>query len=149
MSKPRYNWWPFALNMVRDYPKRLQDYKELKSQKITPSPGGASAGGSEVSRVVERLALKKLPAQEQREFDAVHGAIEQTKALPEGQVRCDVVKLTMWKGYTLDGAARLCHISKYTARRYRWQFVLTVGHRYGFLDSEEYTEALRKDQYGN
>lgn len=148
MGKPRYNWWPFALNMVRDYPKRLQDYRELKSQKITPSPGGANSGGSEVSRVTERLAMRCLPAQEQREFEAVHGALEQTKAMADGKLRCEVVKLTLWKGYTLDGAARLCSLSKDTARRYRWRFVLTVGYRYGFLEEGEYREAIKRDHDG-
>ena len=25
MSKPRYNWWPFVLNMIRDYPERAKE----------------------------------------------------------------------------------------------------------------------------
>lgn len=148
VGKPRYNWWPFALNMVRDYPQRLREYKELKSQKVTASAEGAASGGSGASRVTERLAMRCLPPQEQREFDAVRGALEQTRLQSEGKIRCEVVKLTLWKGYTLDGAARLCGISRDTARRYRWRFLLTVGLRYGFLEEPEYREAIRRDQYG-
>ncbi len=148
MSKPRYNWWPFALNMIRDYPRRLRDHNELKRQQITPSPDGASAGGSDISRVVERLAMRQLPPQEQREFDAVTGALERTKTMTEGKVRCEVVKMTMWRGYDINGAARICNVSWYTARRYRWQFILLVGMLYGFLDEAEFKEAVRRDQEG-
>lgn len=145
MSKPRYNWWPFALNMIKDYPMRLRDYNELHSQKITAAPEGSSGGGG-ASRTTEGIALRQLPPQEQREFDAVDKALRITKAMPEGKVRAEVVKLTMWKGFYLDGAAMQVSVSTHTARRYRWQFVLLVGKMYGFLSEEEYRAILRKDR---
>lgn len=145
MSKPRYNWWPFALNMIRDYPQRLAEYRELHSQKITASPDSSAGGGGGASRVTEGIALRQLEPQEQREFDAVHSAFTRTKAMTEGKLRAEVVRLTMWKGYNLGGAAMAVHISEHTARRYRWQFVLLVGKMYGFLSDEEYRAALRRD----
>ena len=35
MSKPRYNWWGFALAMIRDYPHRQKELKEMHEQKAT------------------------------------------------------------------------------------------------------------------
>ena len=144
MSKPRYNWWPFALNMIRDYPQRLRDYRDLHSQKITAAPDSGGGGGG-AARTTEGIALRQLPPQEQREFDAVDTALRITKAMPEGKARYDVVRLTMWKGYYLDGAAMQANVSSHTARRYRWQFILLVGKLYGFLGEEEYREVLRRD----
>lgn len=144
MSKPRYNWWPFALAMIRDYPERSKALKELRQQKITADLSGMPKGGS-ASRTVEGIALRQLPAQEQREYDAVHKAIERTMAMKEADLRMKVVKLTMWRGYAIQSAAMAVHASKATACRYRWQFILLVGHMYGFLTEEEYLSARKKE----
>lgn len=147
MSAPRRNWWPFVLNMVRDYPQRLRDYEQLKVQKVTASAGNAPGGGS-ASRVTETVALRQLPPQEQREFDAVHSALERTKRMKEGSLRLKVVKMTLWQGYSIGGAALLASVSNTTARRYRWQFLMTVGQCYGFMTEEEYRAMVRKE-FGN
>ena len=144
MSKPRYNWWPFALNMIRDYPTRCADHKALHEQKITANLSGMPRGGG-ATRTTEGIALRQLPAQEQREYEAVHKAIERTSRMSEGKLRMEMVKLTMWKGYTIAGAARIAAVSESTARRWRWQFAMLVGRSYGFLTEEEYKEALKKD----
>lgn len=144
MSKPRYNWWPFVLNMIRDYPERHSAYKALHEQKTTADISGMPRGGG-ASRTAEGVALRQLPPQEQREYEAVHKAIERTRKAKEAKLRLDVVKLTMWKGYTIPGAAIMAKTSENTARRYRWQFILLVGHMYGFLTVEEYLAALKKD----
>ena len=65
MSTPRYNWWPFVLNMIKDYPKRKMDYDDLHDQTVTASITGMTGGGS-ASRKTENTALRQLPAQEQR-----------------------------------------------------------------------------------
>lgn len=144
MSKPRYNWWPFALNMIRDYPARHSEYKELHKQKTAADLSGMPRGGG-ASRTTEGIALRQLPPQEQREYEAVHKAIERTSKAKEAKIRLDVIKLTMWKGYTIPGAAIIAKTSKETARRYRWQFILLVGRMYDFLTEEEYLAALKKD----
>jgi len=146
MSKPRYNWWPFALNMIRDYPVRKAEYNDLHDQKITADLTGMPGGGS-AYRTVENIAVRLLPQQEQREFDAVHKAIEYTRILPDGSLRMKVIRLSlMGKVYSIPGAALVANISERTARRYRWQFVMLVGHTYGFLTKEEYDAALKKDR---
>lgn len=145
MSKPRYNWWSFALNMIRDYPERSKAIKELRQQQITASNSGMPSSGG-ASRGTEGVALRQLPdKQAQREYDVVHNSLQRTGRLKEAKLRLDVVKLTMWKGYTIPGAAIVLHMSEDTVRRYRWQFVMLVGCMYGFLTEEQYKEALKKD----
>lgn len=144
MSKPRYNWWSFALAMIRDYPGRRSELRELQQQKITADMTGMPKGGG-ACRTAEGSALRELKPQEQREYDAVHRAIERTMCTKEAELRMDVVKLTMWRGYDIQSAAMATNTSKDTARRYRWQFILLVGHMYGFLTEEDYLLARKKD----
>jgi len=144
MSKPRYNWWGFALAMIHDYPHRQKELKEMHEQKITANLNGMP-GAHAASRTTEGVALKQLPAQEQREFDAVDRAIKRAKGMTEPKLRMEVVKITLWKGYGIRAAATCLNISERTARRYRWQFILLVGYMYGFLSEEEYIAAFKKD----
>ena len=144
MSKPRYNWWNFALNIIRDYPERRLELKRLKEQKITASMTGMPKGGGN-GRSIENLATKSLPPQEQKEYDAVMAAINKTKAMPDGKLRLAVVRLTLWRSFNIAGAAMQLNVAERTARRYRWQFVLLTGCTYGFLTEEEYRAAIKKD----
>ena len=146
MSKPRFNWWSFALNMIRDYPERAREIKDLRQQKITANLSGMPKGGG-ASRTTEGISLRELDdKQSQREYEAVHKALARTRARTDGELRLDIVKLTMWKGYTIPGAAMILNTSADTARRYRWQFIMLVGQCYGFLTEEEYLLAVKKDQ---
>lgn len=147
MSKPRYNWWSFALAMIRDYPARARELRTIRTQKTTARISSMPGGGN-ASRGTEGVALRQLPPQEQREYDAVDGAIAMTRAMPEAEQRLKVVKLTLWRGCSVKGAAPIVNVAESTARRYRWQFVLLVGHKYGFLTREEYWAAIKKD-FGN
>ena len=145
MSKPRYNWWPFVLNMIRDYPVRESQYRELHRQKLTAEPSGMPGGGNLASRTTEGIALRQLPPQEQREYDAVSKALRRVRRTKDAKIRLDVIKMTLWRGYSIPGAAMVVSVSENTARRYRWQFVLLVGCMYGFLSEQEYAAALKKD----
>lgn len=146
MSKPRYNWWPFVLNMIRDYPERAKEIRELRQQKVTANTGGIPGGGG-ASRTTEGVAMRELPdKQAQREYEAVHKALARTRARADGKLHLEVVKLTMWKGYSIQGAATMTNTAPDTARRYRWQFVMMVACCYGFLTEEERREAVRKEQ---
>ena len=144
MSKPRYNWWPFVINMIKDYPQRRADLKTLREQKITASISGMPKSGGE-SRSIENLATRCLPYQEQREHDAVMLAMKRIKNLPDWKLRQGVIRLTLWRNFNISGAAIQLNISERTARRYRWQFILLVGRMYGFLSEEEYKAAVKKD----
>lgn len=145
-NKPRYNWWPFALNMIKDYPARKQEYDLIHEQKITASLSGMPGGGS-ASRTVENIALKQLPWQEQKEYDAVRKAEELTLAEADGKIRMKVVELTLYKKRcNTAGAAIRLNISERTAQRHRWRFVILVGYTYGFLTKEEYEKLVKRDQ---
>lgn len=146
MSKPRYNWWPFALNMIKDYPTRNAEYNELHKQKITASMTGLSSQRS-ASRTTENIAIRLLPRHDQLEYDAVRKAIALTQMDESGDLQLEVVKLTLWKNsHSIDGAAIKLHISPRTAKRYRWKFILCVGYTYGLLTPEEYEFLKRKEQ---
>lgn len=146
MSKPRYNWWPFALNMIKDYPARNAEYNELHKQKITASMTGLHSQKS-ASRSTENIATRSLPRQDQLEYDAVKKAIALTQMDESGELQLDVVKLTLWKNsHSIDGAALKLNISPRTAKRYRWKFILCVGYAYGLLTPDEYEIQKRKDQ---
>ena len=145
MSKSRYNWWPFALNMIKDYPAREKELKNLHEQKITANTSGMPGGGG-TSRTIENIVCRHLPRQDQREYDAVQKAIQYTQMLPDSQLRIKTINLTLWRqSHTVPGAALLLNISERTARRYRWQFVIFVGYAYGFLTKEEYEQEIEKD----
>ena len=144
MSKPRYNWWSFVLNIIRDYPGRKLELQQLREQKITASMTGMPRGGGN-GRGVENIATRTLQPQEQKEFEAVQRAVNKTKAMPDGKIRLGVVRLTMWRNFNIAGAAMQLNISERTARRYRWQFALLTGCAYGFLTEEEYKTAIKKD----
>lgn len=147
MSKPRYNWWSFALAIIRDYPMRCSQLKNLRQAGTAQEKNGTPTGAGP-SRATENIALRQLPPQEQREYEAVHKALRRTAAMKAGKVRQEIIKLTMWKGYTIAGAALMVHETDYTVRRYRWQFVMLVGHMYGFLTEEEYIAAVKRDAVG-
>lgn len=148
MSRSRFNWWPFALNIIRDYPLRVKQLQDLQVQSTVADHSGMPKGGG-TGRAVESIALKELPnKQEQREYEAVHKALIRTKHMKAGSTRMEIIRLTMWKGYTLDGAALIVNESRDTTKRYRWQFILLVGHIYGFLTQEEYELEIKAQAAG-
>lgn len=132
------------MNIIRDYPARRSELKSLREQRITPTLSGLPKSGGE-GRAVENIATRQLPHQEQKEHDAVFLAVKRTRNMPDAKLRLDVVRLTLWRGYTIESAALVLHTSERTARRFRWQFILLVGRMYGFLNEEEYQAALKKD----
>lgn len=145
MSKPRYNWWPFILNIIRDYPKRKLELKSLREPKITAVMTGMPKGGGD-GRGIENIATKSLTRQAQKEYDAVQKAEKITKAMPDGNLRMAVVRLTLWRSFKIVGAAMQLNISERTAQRYRWQFIMLTALMYGeYLTEEEYNAAVKKD----
>lgn len=49
MSKPRYAWWGYMINIIRRYPERRQALAELRHMKVTVNyeASGHGGGGSE------------------------------------------------------------------------------------------------------
>lgn len=146
MSHPRYRWWQFALNMVRDYPKLKAEYEELHRQSTTATLSGVP-GSSEVSRGTENTALKELRPDDQKVYEAVNMAVELTRQRKDGHERLELIRYVYWTGKKgrLDHGAVKLFISDTTARRWHGDFIRLVGSCYGFeVDDAKWTRWGRK-----
>ena len=133
MSRPRYSWWPYVKSMIRKYPALERQYNDLHNQSITPSYSGMPGGGG--GRSLEAVAIRELPHNEQREYEAVRRAIETTERYKNGRDRLSIIRMVLWdKRYTLEGAALMVPCSIATAWRWHGEFIRMVGSYYGFLD---------------
>ena len=133
MSKPKYRWWSFVKKMIRDYPSLSEAWNDLHSQSITASCSGMPRGGG-VSRTVEAIALRHLPTDDQKVYDAVSRAVAITELRPDGKERLALIKYVYWqkKQHTLKEAEIVCHVSEATAKRWHGSFVYLVAECYGF-----------------
>lgn len=133
MSKPRYKWWGFIKSVIRAYPEHCANLADSKTQSITAAYN-STPHGSGVRKPVETLALKELPREEQRELEAVEGAINMTKRLADGQERLKLIDMVFWrKTHTLQGAAMACNVSYSTAKRWHNKFIESTARSFGLL----------------
>lgn len=129
MSKPREPWWGYVKAVVRAYPGYETELDRLKACTITPNYN-ATGGGSAASRKTETIALRELPAKEQKRYESVQEALKQTSRQSNGRWRCRMIELVYFrKSHTLPGAAQACHISYATARQWNREFIMTVAKR--------------------
>ena len=134
MSKPRYDWWPYVKGMVRRYPALRAEYADLHSQSVTANYSGMPRSG-DVSRGTEDIAVRELPTNSQREYEAVRRAIEQTKRYQNGLQRLAIIRMVLWdRQYTLDGAALQIPCSWRTAAQWHGEFIRLVASNYGLMD---------------
>lgn len=134
MSRPRYGWWGYVKDMIRRYPSLKEEFEDLHTFAVTPSYGGTVGGGG-VSRATEDVAVRELPSNKQREYEAVRRAIAATERMAAGRDRLRVIELVFWKrSHTLDGAALMIPCSYRTARRYHAEFIMLVASFFGFMD---------------
>lgn len=128
MSKPRYDWWPYIKAVIRRYPERLAEYRDLHTPPLSPALTGLPGAKNRPSDTTAQTALKQMPPRIQREFDAVHKALQDTLRSPNGQHKIRLVSLVFWnQGVTLQGAALQVHISYETAKRWQRQFIRAVA----------------------
>ena len=132
MSKPRDNWRPYVINVLRDYPVYRRIDKESHSQKIT-AQYNKGRGGSGVSRTTEQAALRTgLSRQQQKELEAVEKALKTTRRGPDGKIRIKVVELVYFRDtHTIEGAAQQAHVCYNTAWKWTDAFVRLVGKNLG------------------
>ncbi len=138
MSKPRAKWWGYVRQVLYAYPRMCDELSQRRADavRLTPSYGqqGGGSPGSHGSHgsPVERAALVTLPPTEQRELDAVEAAIQVNRAMKDGALRLELIRLVFWKrDHTLAGAALKLHISYSTARRRQNEFIREVGRNMG------------------
>lgn len=134
MSKTRYRWWGYIKAVIRAYPEHKRNLADIKEQNIIANYSGYS-GHSGASKPIEALALRQLPKNEQKEFDAVDNALEVTAKMPDGADRIKLLNMVFWaQTHTLQGAADCLYISYGTAKRWHNRFIVLVAKFYGFLD---------------
>ena len=143
MSKPRYKWWGYVKNIIRQYPVLKKEYEALHEQSVTAKATGMPGSGV-VSRNTENFAIRELPYTEQREYEAVKRAIASAKLSRTANDRLALVDMVFWKrSHTLSGAAYKLNLSYTTAQRYHGEFVMSVARYYGLLDTER--DGLRRN----
>lgn len=143
MSKPRYRWWGYVLNVIRAYPGLKMQLSDLREQTITASTSGG-AGGKGTNRTTEAAALRELPKEEQREYEAVYKTILITGQMRTGQDRLKLMELYHWKrSHTLAGAAATLHISYDTAVNYNRDFIMLVAYH---MDRVPYEKLSRSQK---
>ncbi len=134
MSKPRYRWWKFARNMIRDYPSLRKELEDIQQQSVVASMSGMPRGGG-AGRSSEMAALRQLEdPDDQQCYEAVASAVEITRLRTDGQERLRLIELTYWikKPMTIGKAAYKLHVSERTAQEWHRVFVRLVGACYGF-----------------
>lgn len=132
MSSPRYRWWGFVRRMIRDYRGLKAEYDGLHQQSLSSAPSGSPGGGD--GRTVENIAMKQLPADDQKVYDAVTRAVEITKLLPDGDLKVALIRFVYWgQGQRrVEDVPLVLPVSRRTAIRWHGDFVRLVGKCYGF-----------------
>lgn len=132
MSKPRAKWWGYVRQVLYAYPKLSDELARRRADAVKVTPSYTQQGGGGPGNPVERAALVALPPTEQRELDAVEAAIQVTRAMKDGALRLELIRLVFWKRtHTLEGAAMKLHISYRSAQRKTCQFIWLVGEKMG------------------
>lgn len=134
MSKPRYRWWGYVRNLVRDYPALDQELQDLRSQQITSSLDHVHGHGIP-GRSTEDAALRQLSPAKQAAHDAISKAIEQTRSRSNGEDRIKLIDMVFWRQtHTLDGAAYALGYSYDRAKQLQGDFLRLVGFNRGLED---------------
>ena len=136
MSKPRYKWWGYVKNVIRDYPRLKRWHDELMGETTLTAAYGSTGGGrpSEVSNPTYQVATREMPKQEQREYEAVRRAIEATEHKHDGKIRLGVIRMVLLDGtHTLGGAALAAPMSYQSARDKLADFIRVVAKNLGLL----------------
>lgn len=137
MSKPRYRWWGYVKNVIRDYKMLNEEYRALHEQSITANISGMPCGGGP-SRGTENIALRELPKPKQLEYEAVKSAIAYTQRMKTGPERLKMIDLVFWKkSHTLSGAAMAINISYDTAIDYHGDFIMLTAYFRGLITYDE------------
>ena len=82
----------------------------------------------------------------QREYDAVLMAIQQTRALPNGELRLKIIKLVYWdRSHNVDDAGLAVGYETAQARRINGQFIRLVAKNLGLLSEDDTQEPKNCD----
>lgn len=132
---PKDDWWYNVEWILRNYPERKKEYEEL--HRVSLSASSDMRGSGDVSRSTENIALRQLPPQKQREYDAVTSAIKITALMPDGEKRLELIDRIYWCGKRkyINQVVFPVGVSEATARRWRKKFISLVGEILGYTHS--------------
>ena len=134
MSSPRYDWWPSAIRMIRNFPARKAEHDDLMAQSTVADLSGMPHGAGE-SRPVEQIATREMAPALQQEYEAVRRALEITRLLPTGKERERLIQLMYWgkDKRPISSVACALHIAEITGKRWHSDFVRLVGVCFGYM----------------
>ena len=134
MSRPHYGWWGYVKDIIRRYPTLCEQERALHETCISPDLSGMPRGSGTPTDPVADAALRELPEINRRELEAVRQAIEETRSLPNGEGRLEMVRLVFWKRtHTLEGAAMELHWSTRKLVEWHGEFIRCVAKKFGLL----------------
>lgn len=128
--RQREDWWEYTKRIIRSYPALEQKVNSIGAQSVTAAYGPAGGHGSTPGRPVEQAVVDRLTDKEQRRYDAVRAAINDTVKLNAGKHRVALIRMVYWdRSHTLYGAALCLNISEATAYRWNNKFVRDVSEK--------------------
>lgn len=140
-------WWNYVKKVIREYPELRRRMETPLEPRVTGSAGirykttgadgeteegvlfgGYGSGGT--SSPVEKCVIHDLPPKEQRRFEAVDTAIQETKALhpDDWEPRMGIIDLVYFRGtHTIAGAAMQVGCHENTAGKWQAEFIRLVA----------------------
>ena len=133
MSGKRHKWWGYVKAVIRDYPEHCEALAALRKPSLTACGSSMPKGGG-VGRPVEGQALRQLPAEDQREHDAVEAAVQMYSRVDGDVEKLRLIDMVFWaRTHTLEGAAQALNVSYRTARRWHRAFIFAVAENLGLV----------------
>lgn len=126
-------------DIVKEYPALFAASWELRYtsrvSKLGERTGGK--GRNQHSDPTANAALRELPPEAKRRFDAIRQAILQTHKHKDGLIRLKLIDLIYWKRtHTLAEAAHEVSYSKEQAAEIRFEFIQDVKKALGLSDCQ-------------
>lgn len=126
MARRSNSWRQICRQAAYEYPALRSELRDLQSMSITPKLTGMPVGGGE-RRSTEDVALRQLPADRQRKYDAVNQALNISEHLTSGLSRVKLIQLVYFRrSHTLEGAALQIPCDVRTAKTWNNDFLLLV-----------------------
>lgn len=123
----REDWWEYTKRIIRSYPALRRKAESVGDIPCTPAYGTDGGHSGAAGNPVERAVVDRLTDKEQRRYDAVQAAIEETECMKHGHQRMELIDRVYWKrSHTLYGAAMCVPVSERTAKMWNAEFVRTV-----------------------
>ena len=124
--------------IIRRYPTRLAKYKEMHYPSMSFTLTGLPSAKNNISDPTSCTALRELSPIQQKEFEAVHKAVEKTIRTPNGKDKIKLIELVYWRqSHTLMGAAMQIPCADVTAWRWHGEFIREVAKNFGLMDEDD------------